>query len=88
MISKSKWVVASVFLLSNLMVEPAFAVGSMRCGTHIISSGERSGTGKYEVLKKCGEPASRSGNTWIYELTGGARRVVVFDSDGRLMRIS
>ena len=88
MISKSKWVVASVFLLSNLMVEPAFAVGSMRCGTHIISSGQRRGPDKYEVLKKCGEPANRSGNTWTYEQSGGASRVVVFDQSGRVSRIS
>ncbi len=84
---KSRWIIASIFLVT-LMLEPAFAAGSMRCGTHIISSGERQGTGKYEVLKKCGEPAERAGNTWIYELSGGARRVVVFDSDGKLVRIS
>ena len=88
MICKSKLIVASVFLLSNLMVEPAFADGSMRCGTHIISSGERSGPNKYEVLKKCGEPTNRSGSTWTYERPGGATRVVVFDSSGKVSRIS
>ncbi len=87
MIYKAKLIIASVFL-STLMLEPAFAVGSMRCGTHIISAGERQNTKRYEVLKKCGEPTDRTGNTWIYEQSGGARRVVVFDSDGRLMRIS
>ena len=86
MISKSKWIIASVFL-SALMLEPAFAVGSMRCGTHIISTGGRNGPGMYEVLKKCGEPTDRFGNTWIYAQSGGGRRVVVFDSSGNLMRI-
>jgi len=88
MISKSKWIVASVLFLSTLMLEPAFAIGSMRCGTHIISAGARNGTDRYEVLKKCGEPTQRHGDTWIYELTGGARRVVVFGADGNLSRIS
>ncbi len=84
---KSKCIVALVFL-STFMLEPAFAVGSMRCGTHIISAGARNGTDRYEVLKKCGEPTERYGDTWIYELTGGARRVVVFGADGNLSRIS
>jgi hypothetical protein len=84
---KSKCIVPLVFL-STLMLEPAFAVGSMRCGTHIISAGARNGTDRYEVLKKCGEPTERAGDTWIYEQTGGARRVVVFGADGNLSRIS
>lgn len=88
MICKSKLIVASVFLLSNLMVEPAFASGSMRCGTHIISSGERRGPDKYEVLKKCGEPTNRAGNSWTYKQSGGATRVVVFDQSGRVSRIN
>ncbi len=88
MICKSKWIVASVFLLSTLLMELAFADGSMRCGTHIISAGGRDGPSKYEVLKKCGEPTARSGNTWIYEQPGGARHVVVFDASGNLARIN
>jgi hypothetical protein len=84
MISKSKWIVATVLFLSTLMLEPAFA---MSCGTHIISAGQRHGTGKYEVLKKCGEPTARSGNTWIYEQHGGAKHVLVFDASGSLSRI-
>ncbi len=87
MISKSKWIVATVFLLSTLLMELALAAGSMRCGTHIISAGGRHGPGKYEVLKKCGEPTARSGNSWLYEQSGGARRLAVFDSSGNLARI-
>lgn len=87
MICKSKWIVASVILLSTLLMELALAADSIRCGTHIISAGGRHGPGKYEVLKKCGEPTARSGDTWVYEQHGGVRRVVVFDASGNLARI-
>ena len=86
MICKSKLIVASVFLFA-LMPEPVLA-DSMRCGSHIISSGGTHGPGKYEVLKKCGQPAARSGDTWIYEQPGGSRRVVVFDASGYVASIS
>jgi len=81
-----KWIVASVILLSMLLIESAFA-GSMRCGSHIISTGGLHGPGKYEVLKKCGEPTIRSGDTWIYDKPGGVKYVVVFDASGYLARI-
>jgi len=82
---KSILIVASV-LLSVLMLEPALAE-SMRCGTHIISTGGLHGPDKYEVLKKCGEPAARFGNTWVYELSGGIKRSVAFDPSGKVSRI-
>ena len=83
---KSIWIVASVILLSTLLMELAFA-GSMRCGSHLISTGGLHGPGKYEVLKKCGEPTARSGDTWIYDKPGGVKYVVVFDASGYLARI-
>ena len=83
---KLELIVASVFLLSTLMLEPAFA-DSTRCGRHVISSGQRQGTDKYEVLKKCGEPTTRAGNTWIYEKSRGIRTVMVFDDLGKLSSI-
>jgi len=86
MFCKSKWIVASGILLSMLFIETAFA-GSMRCGSHIISTGGLHGPGKYEVLKKCGEPSVRSGDTWIYDKPGGVKYVVVFDASGYLARI-
>jgi hypothetical protein len=82
---KSMLIAASA-LLSALMMESAEA-GSMRCGSHIISSGGLYGPDKYEVLKKCGEPAARYGNTWVYELSGGTKRVVAFDQTGKVSRI-
>ena len=84
---KLKWIVASGILLSMLLMESVLA-GSMRCGTHLISSGGRPGPGKYEVLKKCGEPTIRSGDTWVYDKPGSAKYVVVFDAAGYLARIS
>jgi len=39
------------------------------------------------VLKKCGEPTQRNGNTWIYDKPGNFKHVVFFDDSGRLMRI-
>jgi hypothetical protein len=86
MICKSKWIVASVILLSMLLMELALA-GSMRCGTHLISSGGLHGPGKYEVLKKCGEPTARSVDTWVYDRPGGVKHVVVFNASGYLARI-
>lgn len=86
MICKSKWIAASIVLLSMLLMQSALA-GSMRCGTHIISTGGLHGPGKYEVLKKCGEPTIRSGDTWIYDEPGGKKYVVVFDAAGYLARI-
>jgi len=82
----SKWIVALGILLSMLLIETAFA-GSMRCGSHMISTGGLHGPGKYEVLKKCGEPTVRSGDTWIYDRPGGVKYVVVFDAAGYLARI-
>lgn len=84
---KPELIVASIFLLSTLMLEPAFA-DSTRCGRHIISSGQKTGPDKYEVLKKCGEPTTRAGNTWIYEKPRGVTIVMVFDGLGKLSSIN
>jgi hypothetical protein len=81
----SKLIVALVFV-SAFMLEPAFAE-STRCGQHIISSGERHGTDKYEVLKKCGEPTIRTSDTWIYERSQGKKVIMVFNANGDLSRI-
>jgi hypothetical protein len=83
---KSIWIIASIILLTIPLMENAFA-DSMRCGSHIISTGGLNGPGKYEVLKKCGEPTVRSGDTWIYDRPGGVKYVVVFDAAGYLARI-
>ncbi|MDH4030246.1 MAG: DUF2845 domain-containing protein [Chromatiales bacterium] len=79
------WIVPAL-LLSAFALEPALASGSMRCGSHIISPG-RDGPGRYEVLKKCGEPTARSGDTWVYEQPRGGKRVLRFDASGNLTRV-
>ncbi len=60
---------------------------SMRCGTYVIhAGGGKDSAGMYEVLKKCGEPEAKNGNTWIY-LQGSMRRILTFNFEGRLARI-
>jgi len=86
MICRSMMIVASTFVLVTLIPEPVFASGSMRCGSHIITAGQRHGPGQYEVLKKCGEPTERNGYTWIYD-RGSKQYIVLFDQSGRLERI-
>ena len=78
-------VIGAALLLAGFM-QPAFA-GSMRCGTHIISSGQGSSPGQYEVLKRCGEPTFRQGNTWIYELSSSVSRQIRFDNNGNILEI-
>ena len=79
----------SILIMSTLVLltEPAFA-GSMSCGTHIIVSGGSYAPGKYEVLKKCGKPTQRHGNTWIYGKPGKPQRVLQFDGSGKLENIT
>ena len=71
---------------SMIMFQSAYA-GSMKCGQHIISDGGRTGPGTYEVLKRCGEPSFRQGNTWVYE-KGNRRVVVVFKDSGEVSSIN
>ena len=80
------FIVAAVLLLPSIP-ELAFGSESMRCGRHIITSGMRTGATQYEVLKKCGEPQSRIGLTWVYDSPGAAPRQITFDGTGRVMRI-
>ena len=86
MICRSIMIAASAIILLALMPEPVFASGSMRCGSHIITAGQRHGPSQYEVLKKCGEPTERNGYTWIYD-RGSKQYFVLFDQSGRLERI-
>ena len=40
----------------------------------------------YEVLKKCGEPETKYGDTWIY-VQGSTRKILTFNWEGRVWRI-
>jgi hypothetical protein len=72
---------------SMLMFQSVYA-GSMKCGQHIISDGGRTGPGSYEVLKRCGEPTFRQGNTWVYERGEKRRVAVVFKDNGEISSIN
>jgi hypothetical protein len=76
----------TVFL--SLVVPSASASDrSMRCGVHLVyAGGGRDSARMYEVLKKCGEPMTKQGSTWIY-VQGGVRRELTFNSESRLQRI-
>ena len=86
MINKLKFIVATL-LLSVGLVESVQASGSMSCGTHLVTAGEFSGPGMYEVLKKCGEPDERYGDTWVYRKSSSVAKVLIFTKEGRLKRI-
>ena len=78
--------IAAPILLSVAMTYPTLA-SAMRCGTHIISYGQINSPGQYEVLKRCGEPTYRQGNTWIYEQSSSVTKQIRFDRDGRIVDI-
>jgi len=72
---------------SMLMFQSVYA-GSIKCGQHIISDGGRTGPGTYEVLKRCGEPTFRQGNTWVYVRGEKMRAIVVFKDNGEIASIN
>ncbi len=78
----------TIALILALFVTQSMASDrSMRCGTYLIhAGGQKDSAGMYEVLKKCGEPEAKNGNTWIY-LQGSMRRILTFNFEGRLARI-
>ena len=80
-----KMIVAALLLATGAL-GPAVA-GSMTCGTHMISSGQGNSPGQYEVLKRCGEPTYRQGNTWIYEKSSSVARKIRFDRNGNILEI-
>ena len=80
-------IAATVLLLTVATVQAHSSDRSMRCGTYLIySGGGKNATGMYEVLKKCGEPVVKNGNTWVYE-QGSMNRVLTFNYEGRLAQI-
>ena len=71
--------------LSLLALQPVLA-GNLTCGSYIIMGSARNAATKYEVLKKCGEPKYRQGDTWVYE-RGGIANLVTFNN-GRVGSIT
>jgi hypothetical protein len=79
----NRWLVL-VAVLGMFAVNPAQA-GSISCGVHIIQDGNRKSATKYEVLKKCGEPKIREGDSWIY--SRGGRETEVYFQNGKVQSI-
>jgi hypothetical protein len=86
MFKKSQFVIA-MFFLSAIVIAPVPAQGSLRCGSHLISGGQGNSPYKHEVLKRCGEPTARNGNSWIYQKSSSVTRVVVFGGNGQVSYI-
>lgn len=82
-----------VWLLTLLFAPPALA-DSWRCGSKLVSVGDRA----FEVLAKCGKPTHRElispsyyhsdpiVEQWIYGPRNGSYRLLTFDAN-RLVRI-
>ena len=75
----------TVFTIVSLLSAQSALSQSMRCGTNLVQGYQ---TGKYEVLKKCGQPTQNFGNTWIYEKRGQARYVVKFKDNSQISSIT
>ncbi len=83
-----KWVLGGIAsAVSILLAGQALGGGSMQCGVHLIHVGGRHNPSKYEILKKCGEPTFREGNTWVYDSGRGAARIVRFNRGGFVVNI-
>ncbi len=82
-----KKTLSTLSFVTLLMTAFSSSADSMKCGSHIVQDGQRSGPGKYEVLKKCGEPTERYGNTWIYDKPGMKGYTLTFNSNGILNTI-
>ncbi len=79
----SHWLtIAAALTLFGVQTTQAATIS---CGVHKIQDGGRNSTTKYEVLKKCGEPKFREGNSWIY--SRGGREIEVYFQDGKIESI-
>lgn len=84
---KNSGKIALAFLLALFAMQSMASDRSVRCGTYLIyAGGGKDSAGMYEVLKKCGEPVAKQGNTWIY-LQGNVHRYLTFNFEGRLQII-
>jgi hypothetical protein len=84
---KFAFLLATGLILALVAMQSMASDRSIRCGTYLIhAGGGKDSAGMYEVLKKCGEPEAKNGNTWIY-VQGSMRRILTFNFEGRLQRI-
>jgi hypothetical protein len=67
-----------------LALKPVHA-GTLVCGNYMIQGSLRNPATKYEILKKCGEPKYREGDTWVYERSGTS--MLVYFKNGQVASI-
>ncbi len=83
---KIRFVSAAMFLGLFFTITSSYA-NYIKCSAHLISDSSSHRPGKYEVLKKCGEPTERYGDVWVYDRRGYQPKTLHFDGTGRLQRI-
>ncbi len=82
-----KIVLLTAAILSLAAATASASDRSIRCkGNLLHAGGGKHSSGMYEVLKKCGEPEAKMGNSWIY-IQGNMRRILTFNYEGRLQTI-
>ena len=64
------------------------SAGTIRCGGAIIDDGDRGGISKQDIEKKCGQPYSQYGNSWIYSLPNGTVTRIRFKDNGEVSSIT
>ena len=80
-------VMAPGLLLAFAAMQSIASDRSVRCGTYLIhAGGGKDSAGMYEVLKKCGDPEAKHGNTRVY-VHGSMRRILIFNYEGRVQRM-
>ena len=80
------YIITLLLALSMLCFAQAVTAKSIRCGVHVISDAQRNGPGKFEVLKKCGEPSAREGDVFVYTRSGKPVSLY-FNAQGQLTSI-
>ena len=66
------WMAGAVSLWLTVATS-AFA-DSMQCNDNLVSTGDTQAT----VLKNCGEPTTRNGDQWVYQITNQLSKIVTF----------
>lgn len=66
------WTIIGFALL--LAATSSASADSMQCNGNLVSSGDSQAS----VLEKCGEPTSRDGDQWMYQLDDSLSKIVTF----------
>ena len=85
--TKLTFVAALGLFISIIAMQAVASDRSMRCGGYLIyAGGGKDSASMYEVLKKCGEPEAKNGDSWIY-VQGSMLRILTFNYQSRLQII-